>query len=119
MREEAEQLREQLAAVELDRRELIERLKVERGRSGDAAARVDDLRNHLRARDETIVHLESQLGALGVTPEERFVIDVEQASGRSDPPADRERYPWRPPIIGPDFLESLETVEGIARSPSS
>jgi predicted RNA-binding protein with RPS1 domain len=116
VREEAEQLREQLAAVELDRRELLERLKVERGRSGDAAARVDDLRKQLRARDETVVHLESQLDALGVTPEERFVIDVEQAWEGTTTPTDRERYPWRPPTIGPDFLESLETVEGIARS---
>ncbi|WP_278257376.1 hypothetical protein [Nocardioides convexus] len=27
--------------------------------------------------------------------------------------ADRERYPWREPVVGPEFLDSLRRVEGI------
>jgi predicted RNA-binding protein with RPS1 domain len=115
-RDEAARLREQLAAVELDRRELLERLKEERARSGDAAIRIEDLRKQLRSRDEAISTLEGEISALGVTPEERFVAEVQQAWERMTTPDDRERYPWRKPIVGTEFLDSLERVEGVARS---
>src|SRR5207244_3928449 len=70
----------------------------------------------VKARDEAIVGLERHIRGLGITPEERFVVEVERAWEQATTAADRERYRWRRPTIGPEFLESLNRVEGIARS---
>jgi len=43
------------------------------------------------------------------------VAEVRAAWERMTTPADRERFPWTTPAVGPDLLESLRTVQGISR----
>lgn len=114
-RREVDDLREMLAAVELDRHELIERLKAERQRAGDADRRVQRLRKELRAEGDSKSRLQRELDAVDMDANRRFVAEVYQAWDRLTLPADRDRFPWREPIIGPDFLGSLETIQGVSR----
>lgn len=53
------------------------------------------------------------LGALD--PAERFLSRAHAAWERMTPAADRERYAWRPPVLGPAFLESVEGIAGVSR----
>jgi predicted RNA-binding protein with RPS1 domain len=112
-RNTASELRELLAAAETDRRQLLERLKEERTRAKDAETRTDRLRKELRAERDAGEALRRQLEA--VNPRRRFIAEVQQAWERTTTRDDRARYPWRAPVLGPEFLESLANVQGVSR----
>ncbi len=114
-RREAGELREQLAAAEDDRRELLQRLKEARGAAKDADRRVERLRKDLRDERDRSDYLERELAAAGLDEAARFVADVRRAWERTTTSADRERYPWREPVLGPELLQSLAQVQGINR----
>ena len=114
-RREVDDLRERLAAVEHDRHQLLERLKTERQRAGDADRRVERLRKELRAEGDSKNRLQRELEALDLDASRRFVAEVYQAWDRVTLPADRARFPWREPIVGPDFLDSLAATQGVSR----
>jgi hypothetical protein len=114
-RAEAEELRAQLAAAEADRRELLERLRAERGRSEDAAQRATRLRGELRAERDSSARRERELEALDPAGDRRFLADVRHAWERQTTGDDRRRFPWREPVLGPAFLESVASVHGVAR----
>lgn len=114
-RREVDDLRERLAAVEHDRHQLLDRLKTERQRAGDADRRVERLRKELRAEGDSKNRLQRELEALDLDASRRFVAEVYQAWDRVTLPADRARFPWREPIIGPDFLDSLAATQGVSR----
>ena len=114
-RDEIARLQEELTALELDRSELLERLERERGRALGAEEAKDRLRREARAHNRAIETLERQLAGLGASDEDRFVAEVRAAWERMTTPADRERFPWTTPAVGPDLLESLRTVQGISR----
>jgi len=114
-RREAGELREQLAAAEDDRRELLQRLKEARGAAKDADRRVERLRKDLRDERDRSDYLERELAAAGLDEAARFVTDVRRAWERTTTSADRERYPWHEPVLGPEFLQSLAQVQGINR----
>ena len=114
-RDAVEALREQLEAAETDRREMLERLKAERLKSSDAEHRTTRLRKELDAEQETSAYLRRQVEALEPDPERRFVAEVHQVWSSTGTDADRERFPWREPKIGADFLESLTRVQGVSR----
>jgi predicted RNA-binding protein with RPS1 domain len=114
-RREAGELREQLAAAEDDRRELLQRLKEARGAAKDADRRVERLRKDLRDERDRSGYLEGELAAAGLDETARFVADVRRAWERTTTPADRERYLWNDPVIGPEFLQTLSQVQGINR----
>jgi predicted RNA-binding protein with RPS1 domain len=113
-RRSADDLREQLHAVEQDRHELLERLKAERRKSADAERRSTRLQKELRGERETSEALRRQLDAVETDAGRRFVAEV-RLSWETLVPDDRARYPWREPALGPEFLESLATVQGVSR----
>jgi predicted RNA-binding protein with RPS1 domain len=115
-REEIARLQEELTAVQLDRSELLQRFERERLRASDAEQAKDRLRREARARDRTIETLDRQLVGLGASEEDRFVAEIRAAWEHMTAQADRERFPWTTPVVGPDFLESLRTVQGISRA---
>jgi predicted RNA-binding protein with RPS1 domain len=115
-REEIARLQEELAALQLDRSELLERFERERSRASAAEQWKERLRREARAQDRTIETLGRQLAGLGASDEDRFVAEVRAAWERTSARADRERFPWTTPVIGPDLLESLGTVQGISRA---
>lgn len=113
-RKTVEELREQLTAAETDRLELLARVKQERDRASAAEARAETLRGEGRAERERVEALRGTLEALEPDPGRRFIADVRRAWERSGTDEDRKRYPWREPRIGPEFLGSLERVQGIS-----
>ncbi len=115
-REEVAALLDQLAAAESDRHELVEHLQRDRARAAEAEQSAGSLRRKARAHERTIQQLEAEIDALGASDTERFVALLERAWTRMTTPSDRERFPWRVPVFGPDFLDSLRTVEGVALS---
>jgi predicted RNA-binding protein with RPS1 domain len=112
-RRELEDLRERLAAAEQDRLNLLDRLKLERERARDEARRTERLTKELRAERARADRLEDADGDRD--PGTRFVEHVRRSWEQRTTAADRERYPWREPVLGPAFLESLDRVEGIRR----
>jgi predicted RNA-binding protein with RPS1 domain len=112
-RREAEELREQLTAAEADRRGLLQRLKEERERVGEATRRAERLGKELKAERERIDR--GAADASRQDPEERLLDEIRGAWERTTVPAERERFPWRAPAIGPEFLDSLDEIQGIRR----
>ena len=78
----------------------------------DAEHRATRLRKELQAEQQASASLSRQLEALDQT-ERRFIAEVRQAWNTMGTDADRERFVWREPRIGPDFLESLTRVQGV------
>jgi hypothetical protein len=48
-------------------------------------------------------------------PSDRFIGAVRGVWERGTQGDDRDRYPWREPVLGKDFLTSVEDVQGVAR----
>jgi predicted RNA-binding protein with RPS1 domain len=115
VRREVEELREQLAAAEDDRRELLQGLRDARTGARESERRAERLRKDLRSERERSASLEQELVAHGVDAAERFVSDVQRAWESQTTVDDRRRYPWRQPSLGPDFLDSLVQVQGVGR----
>jgi hypothetical protein len=113
-RDEVENLRERLAAAEDDRRELLQRVKDQRERLFTADSRAKRLAKELAAERARGDQLDEEISAT-LGPEQRFIGKVRQAWEASTTRSDRDRYPWREPILGPDFLDSLDRVQGISR----
>lgn len=113
-RDEVENLSERLAAAEDDRRELLQRVSDQRERLATAGARAQRLGKELASERARADALEEEISA-GVRPEARFVGQVRRAWEASATTSDRDRYPWREPGLGPDFLDSLERVHGVTR----
>jgi len=114
-RAEADQLRAQLAVVEEDRRRLLEHVREVEGRAKQAERAARDTQEALRREREVVRELQAELAQLAPDEEVRFRNEVYQAWQRLTTPADRERYPWREPVIGPELLDSLEQVHGVSR----
>lgn len=112
-RAEVVELRARLASAENDRRELLRALKDQRERAGDAEHRSERLKQEARAARAQMSGLEAELAALD--PAERFLSRAHAAWERMTPAADRERYAWRAPVLGPAFLESVEGIAGVSR----
>jgi S1 RNA binding domain len=113
-RDEVESLRERLAAAEEDRRELLQRVKDQRERLSVVGTRAQRLGKELAVERARADQLEEEIAA-AVDPDERFTGQVRRAWEASTTPSDRHRYPWREPVVGPDFLDSLERVHGVSR----
>lgn len=114
-RAEAEELRERLLAAEADRRQLLDRLRTERERAEDAERRAVRLRGELRAEREAGRSRERELAALDPGGGRRFLDEVRSAWERLTVDDDRRRFPWREPVLGPEFLPSLMAVQGVSR----
>lgn len=112
-RRELEDLRERLTAAEHDRHQLLDGLKAQRERTRDQERRNERLTKELRAERARA----GRLGGKGgdEDPGDALLAEIQAAWERLTTPADRERYPWREPLLGPDFLNSLDRVEGIRR----
>lgn len=111
----AEELRLELAAVEADRTQLLERFEQERNRASSAELRGREARERLERevgdRREVEQSFDRALGGA----EGRFLRELKMAWEDSTSEGDRPAYPWREPVLGNEFMNSLETVEGIAR----
>lgn len=111
----AEELRVKLSAVEADRTQLLERLEQERNRASAAELRGRETRDRLEREVGSRRELERSFDqALGGV-EARFIRELEMAWEDSTSEGDRVSYPWREPVLGDGFMESLEKTEGIAR----
>ncbi|WP_213456319.1 S1 RNA-binding domain-containing protein [Rhizomonospora bruguierae] len=80
-------------------------------RSAEALRRanVEAKRQRTRAR-----RLDAELAAL-VPESDRLRAAIRSSWLRQTSKADRARYPWREPVIGPDFAASLDNLEGVSR----
>lgn len=113
-RKEVAELREQLDAAEQDRVQLLERLRGAESRAKDARADAEGARDEARRQRELADRLSDELER--TVPEPARVRNAIRACWeQTTEPADREQYPWREPVIGPDFIESLSAVEGVGR----
>jgi hypothetical protein len=90
-------------------------LKEQRAATKEAERRNERLRKELQQERQQAASLEERIRGLDLDDASRFVSEVRLAWERSTTPADRERYRWRDPMLGPEFLESLERVQGISR----
>lgn len=90
------------------RRELSDVRAVEAGHRVELAKAREAVR---RERDKAH-ELQRELDAV-VPPAERFSKAVRRAWLRQTTKADRVRYPWREPVVGPSFLVSLDRLEGV------
>lgn len=113
------------ARAEIDR--LRARLAEATGEGDSLRSEVDDLRRSeerhraelarahraSRAARDRVRSLQRELDSY-VPAEERFRNAVRTSWLRHTTKADRERFPWRDPRIGPSFLASLEEIEGVS-----
>jgi predicted RNA-binding protein with RPS1 domain len=114
-RGEAADYRERLAAAEDDRRQLLQRLKEERESRKETERHNARLRKELRSERAELDRLERRMATGGLDEGERFVREVRDEWERRTSPSDRAHYPWREPALGPEFLESLASVQGVRR----
>jgi len=114
-RAEAEGLREQLNAAEEDRRLLLERARADSSRAERAERAAEVAREDLRRERGVADRLRDEVERLAPDEEARLRSEIHAAWERSTTPADRDRYAWRDPILGPDFLDSLQRVHGVTR----
>lgn len=111
----AEELRVKLSAVEADRTQLLERLEQERNRASAAELRGRETRDRLEREVGSRRELEQSFDQALGGAKARFIRELEMAWEGSTSEGDRSAYPWREPVLGKEFMDSLETVEGIAR----
>lgn len=114
-RAEAEQLREELAAVEADRLRLLDHVRDVESRTRQAERAARDNQEALRREREIVRQLQAELGRLAPDEQVRFRDEIYQAWQRLTTVDDRARYPWREPVIGPELLPSLNHVHGVSR----
>jgi hypothetical protein len=103
-----------LSAVETDRSALLEQRTKDLERAKQAERSAERLRKDLadeRARGD---RLEEELVAKGFDPEQRFLRQIRLKWQRLTR-ADRDRYPLQDPILGPEFLDSVEKLQGVSR----
>lgn len=113
-RAEVARLRELLAASEAERDRLRDRLhrsaEVSRDQRADLRqARADASRQQARVR-----RLDAELKAF-VPVADRLRVAIRQSWLQRSTKTDRERFPWRDPVIGPAFAGSLAALEGVSR----
>jgi hypothetical protein len=112
-RSRAEELRAQLEAVEEDRRAALEELAIERSRTAQAQALAERRKKELQRERARNADLTREVESLDSA--ERFLRAVHTAWERDTRGEDRNRFPWREPILGPAFLSSVDALQGIAR----
>jgi hypothetical protein len=59
--------------------------------------------------------LRNQLQRLAPDENARLRDEIHAAWDRATTPDDRRRYPWREPVIGVDFVDSLDRIRGVSR----
>lgn len=114
-RQQAEDLRARLAAAEQDRHELVERLREASRRADDAERASGETRERLLRERATTQQLRNQLQRLAPDENARLRDEIHAAWDRATTPDDRRRYPWREPVIGVDFVDSLDRIRGVSR----
>jgi predicted RNA-binding protein with RPS1 domain len=113
-RRDAEDLRARLAAAEQDRQELVERLR-ESSRRADVAERTTaEIRERLRRERATTQQLHNQIQRLAPDEKTRLRDEIHTVWHQVTTPDDRQRYPWREPVVGVEFVDSLSRVQGVA-----
>lgn len=111
-RAEVRRLRAELATATEEGRQLRRDLDHARARAERAERSAQRSRAQAHERKETAAALREELDAQ-VPESRRLVAAIRSSWARRTTAADRERYPWREPVVGPEFLESLRRVEGI------
>jgi hypothetical protein len=112
---ERDRLHDQLRRREGRERKLKHELEQAKSARRRAEQATRAIRKELAAIDDT-ARVGAGDDALFGDPEEQFRFEVDLAWARLIPPSDkpnRPRGPWR---IGPDFLDTLDTVQGIERA---
>lgn len=113
-RAEIAQLREQLTATEQDRHDLLERLRAATARA-DAAEKAERAsRKDVRQQRNENAKLRDELAA-ALPDTKALLVAIRRQWEMTTTAADREQYPWREPVFGPEFTTSLNRVEGIGR----
>lgn len=113
-RVEIHRLRGILADAIRERDRLAERA---RSAGEDARRNAEALRRanaEVRRQRARARRLEAELSAL-VPESDRLRAAIRSSWLRQTTKADRARYPWREPVIGPDFAASLDNLEGVSR----
>lgn len=117
VQQQTDELRERLAAAEQDREQLIRQVTSANRRADRSTRELDTARRDAQEAHTEASALRGQLEVLDEgDPTRRFVRELHYTWSRlysSD--ADRRRYPFNEPIIGPAFLASLDAVHGITR----
>ncbi|MEV5003471.1 S1 RNA-binding domain-containing protein [Nocardioides sp. LML1-1-1.1] len=111
-RAEVRRLRAELATATEEGRQLRQDLDHARTRAERAERGAQRSRADAHQRRETAAALREELDAR-VPESQRLVAAIRSSWARRTTAADRERYRWRDPVVGPEFLESLRRVEGI------
>ena len=70
----------------------------------------------LRRVERVTDHDDGWVDGAFIDPEQRIRFEVELAWARRIPASDKHRLPIRGYALGPDFLDSLSTLEGVDRS---
>lgn len=113
-RAEADRLRQALDGMTQEQHRLESQVAQLSRVEVQARERVRSARAAARRQRERADALQRELDSF-VPAEKRFVVAVRRAWLRTTTKEDRLRFPWREPVIGPDFLESLDRVEGVSR----
>jgi predicted RNA-binding protein with RPS1 domain len=117
VQQQTDELRERLAAAEQDREQLIRQVTNANRRAERSTRELDSARRDAQEAHAEASTLRGQLDVLDDgDPARRFVRELHYTWSRLySSEADRRRYPFSEPIIGPAFLASLHAVHGITR----
>jgi len=113
-RAEVRRLRGLLATIEDERDDLRERLRETMRANSEhrrdlRAARADIARQRARVRA-----LDEEMETF-VPAADRLRASIRQSWLQHSTKADRDRFEWRDPIIGPEFARTLSSLEGVSR----
>jgi predicted nucleic acid-binding Zn-ribbon protein/exosome complex RNA-binding protein Csl4 len=111
-RAEARSLREQLSDLRRRHEDLRAELDEARLRADAAERRAELARGEARRQGDRAAAARAELDDQ-VPATARFLHALQANWRRRTTADDRERYPWREPALGPDFLASLDRLEGV------
>lgn len=118
LRGQVDQLRGELEAAVAERGELIAAVSASDARLSSERTRRSAAEKQAAAADQRAAGLQGQLEVIDDgRPEATFLRELHYAYTKSYPSLeDRRRYPFDAPLIGPEFLASLQATQGIQRS---
>lgn len=112
-REEVSRLRAALRQLTEEHAEAAASTRAAVSRAERAERSAEGSRRSAEAQAKTVEALRAELE--GYAPASQRLLEAIRATWmRNTTAADRERHPWRDPVIGPQFLESLRRVEGVS-----
>ena len=113
-RAEVSRLRDLLTTIEGERDDLRERLHEAMRASSEHRRDLRTVRADLARQRARVRALDEEMETF-VPAADRLRASIRQSWLQHSTKADRDRFEWQDPIIGPEFARSLSSLEGVSR----